>query len=180
MFPTALFLDRDATLIVDHPYLADPEKVELIAGVKETLHRFAASHCRFFLFTNQSGIGRGLFTLETAQRCNQRMIDLLELPAPGFTEICIAPEHPDMPSVYRKPSPQFILEMIAKYSLDPRTTWMVGDKVIDVQAGLNAGIRSARIIDQPDPDSPVDVLRCRDFPDFCRQLIELDEAPVRG
>jgi D-glycero-D-manno-heptose 1,7-bisphosphate phosphatase len=73
------------------------------------------------------------------------MLELLELPQPGFIDVCVAPEHPDQPSVYRKPSPRFILECIERYQLDPRTCWMIGDRRTDWQAGLNAGIRSCAV-----------------------------------
>ena len=45
--------------------------------------------------------------------------------------------------VYRKPSPRFILEMCDKYDLNPDFCWMVGDKLCDIKAGLNGGIRAA-------------------------------------
>lgn len=174
MFATALFLDRDGTLIEDRHYLADPEGVELIAGVKETLHAFVGRGCRLFLFTNQSGVGRGLFSLEAVHRCNQRMVELLELPAPGFTETCIATEAPEVPAIYRKPSPRFILEMIAKYALVPETTWMVGDRINDVNAGLNAGVQSALISAGTPAAMPVGIWRCRDLQEFHTRLLKTE------
>lgn len=172
MSDKALFLDRDGTLIVKHHYLAEPAKVELLPGVRDTLHRFMAQGYRLFLFTNQSAIGRGLFTLETVQRCNARMLELLELPSPGFTELCIAPETPKMPAVYRKPSPRFILEMLAKYSLSPKATWMIGDMPSDVEAGMNAGVRTVLITDKVASAAPEGVWQCRDFPEFETRLLE--------
>ena len=166
MLPKAIFLDRDGTLIVNRHYLADPARVELLPGVREALHGFLADGCRLFLFTNQSGIGRGMFSLETVLHCNRRMFELLALPAPGFTETCIAPETPGMPVVYRKPSPRFILEMSAKFSLPPTGTWMVGDKMDDVQAGLNAGVRAALIQPGDAAALPDGVWQCRDLVDF--------------
>lgn len=77
----ALFLDRDGTIIADKHYLADPAGVELLPGAREALHGFLADGWRLFLFTNQSGVGHGLFTLEDARRCNARMDELLGLPA---------------------------------------------------------------------------------------------------
>ncbi|MDP2138403.1 MAG: HAD-IIIA family hydrolase, partial [Candidatus Didemnitutus sp.] len=120
----ALFLDRDGTLILDKDYLADPSGVELIAGVPDALQRARELGYRLFLFTNQSGIGRGFHTIEDTHRCNERMLELLALPSPVFDAICIAPEAPDQPSLYRKPSPQFILEMITQHQLDPEQCWM--------------------------------------------------------
>jgi D-glycero-D-manno-heptose 1,7-bisphosphate phosphatase len=97
------------------------------------------------IVTNQSGIGRGLYTLDDVLLVNARMETLLALASPLFTELCIAPEAPDQPSLYRKPSPRFIEEMIAAHHLDPAHCAMIGDRPSDAQAGLNAGIRSIAI-----------------------------------
>ena len=141
----ALFLDRDGTLILDKDYLCDPEGVELIPGVIDALKTARDLGYLLFLFTNQSGIGRGLFTIEDAHACNQRMLDLLGLGDDIFTAICTAPESPEQPSEYRKPSPRFILEMRAKHSLDPDQCWMVGDRQSDLDAGLNGNIHAAAL-----------------------------------
>jgi D-glycero-D-manno-heptose 1,7-bisphosphate phosphatase len=141
----ALFLDRDGTIIVDKHYLADPAGVELIPGVRTALQRARELGYKLFLFTNQSGIGRGLYTLDDVLLVNARMETLLALASPLFTELCIAPEAPDQPSLYRKPSPRFIEEMIAAHHLDPAHCAMIGDRPSDAQAGLNAGIRSIAI-----------------------------------
>jgi D-glycero-D-manno-heptose 1,7-bisphosphate phosphatase len=141
----ALFLDRDGTLILDKHYLADPVGVELIPGAADALLRARELGFRLFLLTNQSGIGRGLHSLDDVLRCNARMEELIGSPTPLFTEICIAPESPDQPSHYRKPSPRFILESIARHGLNPAQCWMVGDREADVQAGLNAHIHAAAV-----------------------------------
>lgn len=141
----ALFLDRDGTLIVDKVYLADPQGVELIPGAADGLRRARALGYGVFLFTNQSGIGRGFHTLEDTWRVNERMEELLGLPHPVFDGVCVAPEGPDQPSMYRKPSPRFILETLAARALEPAQCWMVGDSAADVRAGLAAGIRSAAL-----------------------------------
>jgi D-glycero-D-manno-heptose 1,7-bisphosphate phosphatase len=70
-----------------------------------------------------------------------RLEELLALPRPVFDGICIAPEAPGQPSLYRKPSPRFIVEMIARHHLDPAECYVVGDAASDLQAALNAGIR---------------------------------------
>lgn len=139
----ALFLDRDGTLIIDKHYLKKPEDIELIAGVDDFLKEALSYGYYLFLFTNQSGVSRGLHTFEDTVICNNRMFELLKLPEPGFMEVRIAIEGPDEEQVYRKPSPRFILEMIEKYDLDAKSCWMIGDKLSDVEAGINAGIKSA-------------------------------------
>jgi D-glycero-D-manno-heptose 1,7-bisphosphate phosphatase len=141
----ALFLDRDGTLIVDKDYLADPARVELIPGARDGLARARNLGYKLFILTNQSGIGRGYFTLVDAQRCHDRMIELLDLGSDLFTETCMAPEAPDQPSVYRKPSPTFIVEALSRHDLDPSHCFMVGDRESDIRTGLNAGVRTAAV-----------------------------------
>jgi D-glycero-D-manno-heptose 1,7-bisphosphate phosphatase len=141
----ALFLDRDGTLIIDKVYLSDPSGVEIIPGSAESLRKARGLGYKLFLFTNQSGIGRGYHTIEDTHKVNARMEDLLGLPQPVFDDVCIAPEAPGQPSAYRKPSPRFITEMIAKHALDPAACWMVGDAPADIGAALAAGIRAAAV-----------------------------------
>jgi D-glycero-D-manno-heptose 1,7-bisphosphate phosphatase len=141
----ALFLDRDGTLIVDKVYLADPAGVELIPGTAGALRRARQLGYKLFLFTNQSGIGRGYHTLEATHRVNARLEEMLGLPPPVFDEVCIAPEGPGEPLVYRKPSPRFILEAIERHQLDPAACWMVGDAASDIGAALAAGIPAAAV-----------------------------------
>ncbi|MBI3885519.1 MAG: HAD-IIIA family hydrolase [Opitutae bacterium] len=166
----ALFLDRDGTLIVHRDYLADPAGVELLPGVRATLHAALADGYRLFLFTNQSGVARGYYTMAAVEACNARLLELLALPAPGFSGLCVAPEAPDGPKVYRKPSPRFILEMIAAHDLVPAQSWMIGNHLSDVQAGLNAGIPAALVHAAADVPTPPGVRRCADLAEFYRDF----------
>ncbi len=141
----ALFLDRDGTLIIDKVYLADPAGVELIPGTVEALRHVRELGYKLFLFTNQSGIGRGYHTIEDTYRVNARMEELIGLAAPLFDAVCIAPETSEQPQIYRKPSPRFILEMRARHALNPAHCWMVGDSAADIGAGLAAKINVAAV-----------------------------------
>lgn len=175
----ALFLDRDGTLIEHVPYLHDPAGVVLLPGVREALLRAKEASIRLFLFTNQSGVGRGLFTLADVAAVNQRMLDLLGLGTDLFTAICIAPEHPDEPSAYRKPSPRFIEETLALHGIDHDAAWMLGDSAVDWEAGLKAGIHVAAVV--PDPRAPKDVeTRIRlGVPAYAGVLDWMESVPLR-
>lgn len=140
----ALFLDRDGTVIAEKNYLADPAGVELIPGVREFLREAQRRGWLLFLHSNQSGIGRGLFTADDAWACTQRMFDLLGLPE-AFAGVCLAPEAPDEPFIYRKPSPRFVREMQAAYGFAPRSSWFIGDRPVDAQTGMAAALRSALV-----------------------------------
>lgn len=148
----ALFLDRDGTLIYDKDYLSDPGEVELVPGTDIALQMASDLGYLLFLVTNQSGIGRGYYTMADYERVNARMLELLKMSGDVFAEICVAPERPDESSEYRKPSPKFIKEMIAKYDLDPGQCYMIGDKQCDVLTGMNAGINPIAVGTGKDSD----------------------------
>lgn len=143
--PPALFLDRDGNLIRDHHHTSRVDQIEVLPGVRDGLLLALAAGYRLYLLTNQSGIGRGFFTWEDYRACHRRMLELLDLPEPGFVACMAAPERPDEPSPYRKPSPRFIEESVLEHGLDRTRCWMVGDRRTDWQAGLNAGIRACAV-----------------------------------
>ncbi|TLP48524.1 HAD-IIIA family hydrolase [Cohaesibacter sp. CAU 1516] len=152
--PYLIFLDRDGTLIRHIPYLCDPDAVELLPGVRDGLVRLKEAGHLLFLHTNQSGVGRGYFTLEQAIACNERMIELLAFPSSPFEAICVAPEHPDAEPVHRKPSPRFALEMAKRHDATPDQIVYIGDAPSDLLAaqaagGLGIGVNSG---DGPLPD----------------------------
>jgi len=85
------------------------------------------------MHTNQSGVGRGFFNLQDVQICNQSLITQLDFGFDPFKGICIAPESPDQPSRYRKPSPNFALEVMADNNLNANEICYVGDRLVDLQ-----------------------------------------------
>ena len=141
----ALVLDRDGTLITHVPYLHDPAQVVVLPGVREGLRQAIGAGLKLFLHSNQSGVGRGYFALEAVDACNRRMIELLALGSAPFERICIAPEHPDQPSKYRKPSPAFVSEIIAAYGFAPDEICYIGDRGADIETAAMAGTRAVAL-----------------------------------
>ena len=142
----ALFLDRDGTLIEDRHFVGAVDQVALIPGTRDAISRLLAAGTKLFMLTNQSGVNRGYFTMADVEAVNRRMIDLLDLGLEPFTRICIAPERPDEPSRYRKPSPRFIEEMVVEHGLSRDAAWMIGDRPSDWEAGRAAGVRVAAVM----------------------------------
>jgi len=141
----ALVLDRDGTLIEHVPYMHKPEEVRVLPGVREALAAAQAAGLKLFLHTNQSGVGRGLFTLADAEACTARMVELLDLGPNLFSRICTAPEHPKDPAVYRKPSPRFAQEIMAEFGYAPQEICYIGDRGSDLETGHAAGTRAVGV-----------------------------------
>lgn len=137
----ALVFDRDGTLIEHVPYLANPAEVRLLPGVRDALAAARHAPAKWFLHSNQSGVGRGWFDLGSVHACNARMIELLDLGPAPFERICIAPEAPDQPSHYRKPSPEFVREIQRDFSLKPEEICYIGDRGSDLATAHAAGTR---------------------------------------
>lgn len=144
--PRAVFLDRDGTLNVDKHYLSDPEQLELIPGTGPALKRLQDAGFLLIIVTNQSGIGRGYYTEENMHAVNRRLITLLAPLGVRFTKIYYSPEAPEQPSVGRKPSPAFLFAARDDLAVDPARSFMVGDKVIDLECGWNAGVQQSILV----------------------------------
>ena len=142
----AVFLDRDGTLNVDKHYLSDPEQLELIPGVGPALKRLQDAGFLLVIVTNQSGIGRGYYTEENMHAVNRRMINMLAPFGVRLTKIYYSPEAPEQPSVGRKPSPAFLFAARDALAVDLARSFMVGDKVIDLECGWNAGVQQSLLV----------------------------------
>jgi len=140
----------------------------------------AARHFNLYLHSNQSGVARGFFTMQDVEACNARMLQLLGRDDSFFKGICIAPELPDAPSNYRKPSPKFPLEMIRRDGLDPARCWMVGDRLSDLQCGIAAGMRIALVGSTEHSRTPeiADYIRLHNAPRF-ESLLEFVQAIIK-
>ena len=144
--PRAVFLDRDGTLIVDKHYLHKPGEVEFIPGVAAALRRLEEAGFLLFIVTNQSGVGRGRFTRADVDRVHAHIEAELASEDVVFEEIYVAPEAPEAPSEGRKPSPHFLFNARDDYGVDLARSYMIGDKLIDLETGWNAGCARSLLV----------------------------------
>jgi D-glycero-D-manno-heptose 1,7-bisphosphate phosphatase len=142
----AVFLDRDGTLIAEKNYLCRPEDVEIFPGAGGALKRLQDAGFKLFIVSNQSGVGRGYFTLADMDKVNQHLCEELASGGIQFEKIYIAPEAPDQPSRGRKPSPQFLFDARDEFGLNLAQSFMVGDKLIDLECGWNAGVQKCILV----------------------------------
>jgi D-glycero-D-manno-heptose 1,7-bisphosphate phosphatase len=148
---TAVFLDRDGTLIQDAGYIADPDQVRLVDGAAEAVRRLSRAGHLVVLVSNQSGIARGLFDEPALERVHARMEELLA--AEGATldgaYYCPYLDGPEATvaayrraSDLRKPQPGMLLTAARELGIDLSNSWMIGDSAVDVEAGSRAGCRT--------------------------------------
>ena len=139
--PFAL-IDRDGTLIVEKNYLSEPNQVELIPGAASALRRLQAMGYGVCLVTNQSGISRGFFNFKKLQQIHDYLEKLLNSRGVKLDGIFVCPHAPEDGCRCRKPMPGLIEQAISVHGFDPRNSWVVGDKEIDVELGRAVGARS--------------------------------------
>ncbi len=142
----AVFLDRDGTLNEERNYLHRPEEVVLFPGTGAALRRLQDAGFKLFIVTNQSGVGRGYFTLSDVDRVNERVLSDLAPAGVRFEKIYIAPEAPETPSRGRKPSPQFLFDARDEFGVDLAKSYVIGDKLIDLEMGWNAGVKGCILV----------------------------------
>jgi len=142
----AVFLDRDGTMIVEQHYLRDPELVQIFPGAGSALKSLQDRGFLLFIVTNQSGIGRGYFSEEDMHRVHERLLRELEREQVHIEHIYYAPEAPDQPSRGRKPSPAFLLDAQKQFGIDLGRSYIIGDKLIDLECGWNARVKMPLLV----------------------------------
>jgi len=142
----AVFLDRDGTLNEERSYLGDPAQLVLLPGVVGALRRLQDAGFLLMIVTNQSGIGRGYYTEADMHAVNRKLLGEVIRQGVRIERIYFAPEAPDQPSRGRKPSPAFLFDAAAEFGLRLDRCYMVGDKWIDVQCGVAAGVRASLLV----------------------------------
>lgn len=170
-----ILLDRDGTLIEERHYLRDPDLVALIPGVAEPMRRLAMLGCAFYLVSNQSGIGRGLFGHEEYRLVHARLEEVLAAQGIRLAGARYCPHAPEDDCMCRKPRTGLWQDLAAAFGLSAHGTVMIGDKIADIRFGQAVGCaetvlvltghgpKAASRLGLETPDVPV--LRCPPGPD---------------
>jgi len=141
--PRAVFLDRDGTLIVERDYLADPNGVQFVAGAFAALRMLRDAGFKIIVVTNQSGIARGLYTLDDYRRVEQRVEDVLAAEGITLDAVYFCPHHPDFTGACdcRKPLLGMYRQAERELGIDLMNSAFVGDRQKDVLPALQLGGR---------------------------------------
>ncbi len=136
-----IFLDRDGTLIHDEGYTYRVEDYRLLPQAVEGLQAFARQGFRFAILTNQSGIGRGFFSEAEYQKFEQHLHDDLRRQGVIVEASFFCPHAPEENCSCRKPASELFQRAENELGAVLSESWMIGDKLSDLQAGLRVGCR---------------------------------------
>lgn len=149
----ALFLDRDGVIVEEVGHLRRPEQVRIIAGAAEVIATAAAHGAAVVIVSNQSGLGRGLFGWDDFIAVQARILGALAAAGARVDGVFVCPHHPEARPPYRhsdhparKPNPGLLLRAASRLRLDLGRSWIVGDRVRDLAAGINAGLAGGMLV----------------------------------
>ncbi len=162
MFP-AIFLDRDGVLIENRSdYVREWSQVKIFPEAIQAISRSAIKSYKIVIVTNQSAVGRGIVSLDSASEINHRLVKLIHLHGGQIDGVYMCPHKPDDDCSCRKPKPGLLLQASKELSLNLQRSWIIGDAWSDVQAGQAAGVKQTILVktgrgraqlSQPRPDN---------------------------
>jgi len=137
---SAIFFDRDGSLIVDKPYQYKASEIEYLPGYFELMEFLTTqSHFLKFIVTNQSGVARGFFKDSSIREIHKRMnLDLKSRSFLPFDDLAFCPHIEEDQCSCRKPKAGMIEELCSKWNVDRQRSLMIGDRLSDMGAGHNA------------------------------------------
>ena len=147
----AIFLDRDGTINVEKDYIYKSEDLVFEEGSIEALKTFKNLGYILIVVSNQSGIARGYFTEADLNIFNNNMNEILKKNGVEITEFYCCPHHPDGIGKYkkvcecRKPNNKMIENAIKKCNIDREKSYMIGDKISDIGAGLKSNLKTVLV-----------------------------------
>ena len=132
-------LDRDGTIMIDRDYLDDPAQLEFLPQAAQGLRLLHERGHRLVVITNQSGVGRGRFSLARLQEINARFIAMVERAGARIAGLYYCPHRPDEDCACRKPRTKLLEDAAAELGFAAADAVVIGDKASDVEFGRRAG-----------------------------------------
>lgn len=142
-----IILDRDGVINEDSDaYIKHPDEWIAIPGSVEAIAQLTKHGYNIAIATNQSGLGRGLFSLDALEAIHHKLRSAVEAAGGRIDAVAFCPHHPDAQCHCRKPEIGLLLAIHQEFPVDPDTSWFVGDTVNDLGAAKKMGIRGALVL----------------------------------
>ncbi len=143
-----IYLDRDGVINEDFGYVSKVENFKFVDGVFEACRIFIELGYEIIIVTNQSGIGRGYYSLEDFQILTNYMLDEFRKQNIDILKVYFCPHAPEVNCECRKPKDGMILQSLNDFSIDLKNSWLVGDKISDIECAKNGNIANKILIDE--------------------------------
>ena len=147
-----IFLDRDGVINYDYGYVSQIDKFEFIDGVFEACKYFQKLNYEIIIITNQSGIGRGYYSEKEFYTSTQWILNRFKEEEINILKVYFCPHTPEENCRCRKPNIGMIENACKDFDIDLENSWLIGDKITDIQTAINANIKNYILIDSKDPD----------------------------
>ncbi len=139
----AIFLDRDGVINIDKNYVHKISDFEFVPNIFDILKYLQNLDYLLFIITNQSGIGRGYYTKEDFLKLNSWMIDEFIKEDIVISQVEFCPHQPNEDCMCRKPKTGMIENILKNYDIDLSISWLIGDRLSDIECAENAGIKNS-------------------------------------
>lgn len=143
-----VFLDRDGVINQDKGYISKVSDFKIYPGVGKAISLLNKRNYLVIIITNQSGIGRGLIKIKELENLHNYLRKKIKKDGAKIDDIFYCPFHPEFgkgkykkKSNDRKPGDGMIRKAIKKWKIDPKTSFMIGDKISDKLAAKKAKIK---------------------------------------
>jgi D-glycero-D-manno-heptose 1,7-bisphosphate phosphatase len=144
-----IILDRDGVINYDSKeYIKSPDEWIPIPGSLEAIAQLNRLGYRVFIATNQSGVARGLYDIDTLDLIHEKLMHELAEVGGYVEEIFFCPHHPDENCACRKPKPGMLYKIAEKYPVNLQETFFIGDTHVDIQAAAVAGCKPILILSE--------------------------------
>jgi len=141
-----IFLDRDGVINKEIDYLYKKEDCKFIKGIFEACLSFLRKGYKIIIVSNQSGIGRGIYSKDDFEKITKWMLAEFKKKEVSILDFFYCPHTPNANCECRKPKPGMFFEAQNKYNIDMKNSWMIGDKESDIKAANAAGINKTILV----------------------------------
>jgi D-glycero-D-manno-heptose 1,7-bisphosphate phosphatase len=142
----AVFLDRDGTINEEVHYLDDPDRLYLIPGAAEAIRLLNEADIVTIVVSNQAGVGRGFFSTTTVEAIHEQLAKQLFWHGAHIDAIYYCVHLPNEGCECRKPKTGMLKQAAREHSIDTHLSFMVGDKVSDLEAGRQVGCKTVLVL----------------------------------
>jgi D-glycero-D-manno-heptose 1,7-bisphosphate phosphatase len=140
----AIFLDRDGIINEEiGDYVKRFEDFKLLPHLAETLKNYQSQGFLIIVITNQGGLAKGLYNITELNKMHQYFLTEMEKEGVTIAEIYFCPHHPDFNGncLCRKPGSLLVEKAMARFNIDPKASYFIGDRPRDAEAGEKVGVK---------------------------------------